>query len=264
MKVLLFLLPALCAACSPAPEAPADLSDLSLYLFSSFLEEDDVVLAGLENLSDILHGDFDFEADWEDRQLRQAPLTEGYIGGATRTDAYDPDLQKRVSLAYRSRHPISDHVEATLRPNQEPMEPSATTHDRTFRSDEGCWGEGACGAVDTINAIVKTNVLYTVPYDATKYFRRFTLTDGRDALLARVDQPEIGYSDNGTTTIDQNFAIDAYVEDEADASQCLRIMFVWTSLTINGDTLQDVNIDGILTPGIEDTMAAHDTWHDEN
>ncbi len=83
-------------------------------------------------------------------------------------------------------------------------------------------------------------------------------------LTARVDQPEIGYSENEMTSIDQNFALEAMIEDEADASNTLRIMFVWTAVTINGDTLENMNIDGIISPGIDNTLAAHDTWYDEN
>ena len=262
MKVLLLILAALSAACTPAPEAPKDLSDLVLYLFSHFHDDPEFVVAGLDNLSDTMHSDFDYEAGWDERQLKPLPLTEEYLGGADITPAFLPELQKRVALAYRSRHSVATHVAGTLPTNQEPLEPSATTHDRTFRSDDMCWGEGVCSSLDTVNFIVKTNALYTVPYDATKFFRRFTLSDGRDALLARVDQPLIGVSEDGGTTIDQNFALDAYVSDAADPSQSLRFMVIWTAVTINGDNLANINIDGILTPGIEDTMAAHDVWHD--
>ena len=264
MKALSLLVALSCTACSPAPEAPAELADLSLYLFAEFHADDADVLAGLENLSDILHNDFDYDADVSERQLKQPPLTEEFLGGANTTSAFDPDLQKTVSIAYRSRYPISRHVAGTLILDQNPLEPSATTHDRTVLSDGDCWVATDCDTLDTVNFIVKSNVLYTVPYDATKVYRRLTLDDGRDALMARVDQPEIGYSDTGTTSIDQNFSLEIWVEDKADAAQSLRIQFVWTALTIEGIDLESMNIDGILTPGMESTMIAHDAWYDEH
>ncbi len=264
MKALILAVLLLASACTPAPEAPGDLADLSLFLYAEFQEDDASLVAGLENLSDILASDFDYAADWSERQVKQPALTEEFLGGAPTTAAFDPALQKTVALAYRSRHPVQTHALGALDADQEPREPSASTHDRTFLTDPGCWRDGSCDALDTMNFIVKSNILYTVPYDATKNFRRFTLSDGRDVMVARVDQPEIGYAEVGQTSIDQNYALDAWIEDPADPTACLRIEFIWTAVTINGDTLQEVNIDGIISEGVENMYAAHDAWFDEH
>jgi hypothetical protein len=264
VKTAPLLIVLLSLGCSPAPEAPEDLSELTLYLFSGFFDEEAEVVAGLENLSDILHSDFDYDSTWEGRQVKQPPLTEDDLGGAAMTSAFNPDLQKRVAVVYRSRHAVSTHVAGTLLTDQEPLEPSATGHDRTFLSDAGCWGQADCGSLDTTNFITKTNSLYTIPYDATKAYRRYTLSDGRDVLTARVDQPEVGYSADGNNSLDQNFALEAMIEYEDDPTQMLRIMWVWTAVTINGDNLESINIDGIVSPGIDDTFIAHDAWYDEN
>lgn len=264
MKLLLPLLLALSAGCVPAVEAPEELSDLVLYLFSNYEEDEATLRPGAENMASLLHSDFTYDGDWATRQVMQPALERADLGGAAANEAFDVDRQKRVGLVSSSRHPVSKHIEGTLTEDWDPLEPSATQHDRTFVTETDCWIGGACDGLDTINQITKSNILYTVPYEATKNYRRVVLDDGRPVLLARVDQPEIGFSADQSTTLDMNFALELWVDHEDQPGISLRVMFVWTAVTINGDPLDGVNLDSIISPGIQDTFDAHDAWYDEN
>ena len=88
----------LLVGCQPPPEAPTDLSDLSLYLFANFDDEDPLVLqAGVVNLLAFLE---DFVGKWVVRDLAKAA-----------GERYLPSLERRPSGVtfsagtFRSRSP---------------------------------------------------------------------------------------------------------------------------------------------------------------
>lgn len=259
-----FFLLCLFSACVPAEEAPEELADLSRFLYLNFDGDQDLVADGAGNLADLLVSEFDLDAqDFADRQVAQPPLREEDLGSANLTDEFDPETQDRVAVVFRSELSMAEHLDAVLIEDQGPMEPSASAYDRTFVDDPGCWSDGDCALFRTTNYIVKDNALYTVPYDTRKHFRPLTLEDGRSAMLARVDIAEAGVSADGRASIDQSFSMDLWVEDPEDAAHTVRIMFVWSSVTIHGLDMEAINIDGIIGDGIEDTFVAHDAYLSE-
>lgn len=188
----LFVLAA--SACTPLPEAPTDLGELSLYLFANFDDEDPLVMvAGTANLLQFLE---DFEADGDlapdsDEQARSWTLPlleEGDFGGAPHWDGANAWDQLPVALAYRSAYGGAEHAPLVGLADQTPLESeSSQSYDRTFDTDFDCWLAGDCEVVETTNAIHRnsSNVLEVI-YTAYKDYRWVELPDdGGTAVVAR-------------------------------------------------------------------------------
>ena len=191
----LFALAALTlSACTPLPEAPTDLGELSLYMFANFDDEDPLVMvAGTANLLQILEdleadGDFAPDSEPEDRSWTVPILEEENWGGAPHWADTNPWDQLPVALAVRSAYTGDDHAPLVGLADQTPLESeSSVTYDRTFDTDFDCWLAGDCDVVETTNQIHRNSSdVFETNYTAYKDFRWVELPDdGGMAVVSR-------------------------------------------------------------------------------
>lgn len=266
LRSRILFLAAVISGCAPTQEAPTDLGDLTLFLFSEFETAEDAYLAdALMNLETGALLTVDLEGARIDRQWVQPILTEDHRGGATGPPPaeVDPALQVSVTVAGLSSHPLTTHAEGVLIADQSELEPSAPEHDRTFTVDTACWSDGSCGRIDTENHIKKSNFLYTIIYDAEKDYRRMLLPDGRQAMIARSWNEESVAGEEGINSIDQNYATEVFIEDSSDSSRTLRMMAIWTSVTLAADPTDDL-VRGTIGLGIDGLFNRHDEFYSES
>ncbi len=264
MRTLVSLAVFVLAGCTAAPEAPTELGELTLFLFSEFETADDAYLAdALLNLEGVF-GTVDLEGERSDRQWVQPILTPEYWGGASGPDpdVVPPEDQVPISVAGLSEWPVSAHATAVLEPDQSQLEPSAPSHDRTYPDGTECWAAGECHRLDTENHVTKANILYTIIYDTEKDFRRLTLEDGRAAMVARTWNDQQAFGEQGVNSIDQNYACEVFIEHADDPGRTQRMMSIWTSTTLSADP-EDSVVRGIIANGIDGVFRRHDEWQEE-
>ena len=246
-------------ACPAPREAPTELADLSLFFFAEFETGDDTLLGdALANLEAVAFAAVDLGGERVDRQWGLPVLGPESRGGAVAPAEVDPEAQVTVAVAWRSTRPISDHALGVLRPDQSTLEPSAPEHDRTFPGDTACWRAEDCLRLDTLNDVLKSNLLYEIRYETEKDYRRFVLPDGRAGMAARTWNDEVAVGDEGRNSIDQNYAIDLFLEAPDDAQSTIRMMGIWTSVRLSIDVSDEVTR-STIAHGIQTLFERHDS-----
>ncbi len=210
LALLVFATAAL-SACTPPPEAPTDLSDLSLFLFAEFDNEDPLVMqAGVVNMLAFLEG---FEADGGDLSVGSAVgdrawslpvLDEANWGGAPHWDGHLVEDQLPVAVAARSEYGGAAHAELVGLADQTPLESSSSAaYDRTFVTSFDDWLAGDVDSLETSNEIHRQNILLDLVYTAFKDYRWVELPDdGGMAVVSRSWITEQYINDNGVDTMD--------------------------------------------------------------
>ncbi len=208
----LTVLLALLSGCTPPPEAPTQLGELSLYLFANFDDPDPLVMqAGIVNMLAFLE---DFEASTDlavessaaDRTWQLPVMETQHWGGADHWDGHDPVDQLPVAVAVRSSYAGSEHADLVGLADQTPLESSSSArYDRTFVTDFAPWLSGDEPSLETSNSIDRDNILLTLTYTADKHYRWIELPDGGgNAVVARswIDQQYVNEDGEGTANED--------------------------------------------------------------
>ncbi|MBN2799655.1 MAG: hypothetical protein JXX28_10955 [Deltaproteobacteria bacterium] len=251
MNRALVLLPLALTACKAPVEAPTEISELSAYMFQYFDNEDaDELFAAELVLEDYLAG-LDLTASVNDRAVSLTPLVGESVEGITIPEGVDPNLQIPVAVSGISRHGIDAQVGLILDENQICVASDSVKYAaRTFLSDAGCFGDGTCDTLSTMNEVRRETFVAKVWYDTPGDFRRLTLDDGRQVILGRswLERQFIG--DSGDTSWDQSYALDVFIEDPAASGQTLRFYAMWSSVTIPG--LGDDAYAGLVKSGVDE------------
>jgi hypothetical protein len=258
MKGRIGLLVLALVGCSPPREAPEDLGQIGVFFFSDFERTPAEVGTAVQRLEAIFAEQVPWDGERRDRRFEIPILTFDDLHDVVHPDV-DPELQSPVAQGRLSTRSVDEHAALQLQADHTPFEPSSPNgYDRTFETDPGCWGDGSCDELLTANRIVKQNVLYTVPYDTWKHFRRYELSDGRTAFVSRTWSEEVGVGEQGVNSIDQNYATEAWIGTPDGGTW--RMQFAWSSVTLGDNDLEDVDIRGIIGNGIDQTIGRQDDW----
>jgi hypothetical protein len=209
------------SACTPPPEAPTELGELSLYLFANFDDPDPLVMeAGMVNMLTFLEDfesgvDLGIDSPATERSWTIPPLEEEYWGGAEQVLGVDPLNQDSVSVAVRSSFSGEAHSPLIGLVDQTPLESSSSArYDRTFLTDFDDWHTSQVGALRTINDIDRDNILLTLTYEAHKDYRWVNMPDGSVATIGRswtssayVNEPGAGTSQEDVMEIFSNMEV---------------------------------------------------------
>lgn len=209
MRPGLFLL---LAACKAPPEAPADLGELSRYLYREWDAEDpEVVRVGLQNLVDFL-SDKDLTGSVNDRSWTLPDLTDEDVAGISRPDR-DISAVVGVSVAFESAWPVEDHANVQIQADQRPYEPTAPDHyDRSFvdPTDPTCFPDQACDRLVTFNEATRQNILMKVTFELFKDFRAVPMEEGW-AFIARSWFEQSWPGDDGKVMLYQSYSTDLWI-----------------------------------------------------
>ncbi len=233
MTMVLWL--GLLGACEPPPEAPEDLSALTLYLYENFDIDQEAMAVGIPVMQDFLVA-VDPVWDVADRAVTLPTLAAEDLGGAPETPGAVVEEQVPVALLWTSRHPIQEHFLLNVEENQVCIDSgSSVYHRRSFVTDPGCFAEGSCDHLETLAEIRREEAIADFWYDYATDFRRVPL-DGEDALVSRGWLLAAAVSDGGEATFHQSYMLDVRIAHPDDAGQTLRFYGIWSSLEMTGVT----------------------------
>jgi len=255
----------LVAACSPPPEAPEDLSELSRYLYREYEAEDPRVLSvGIGNLEAVLSR-FDLDGDVDDRSFVPEDLEESDVAGVTHPDAPVSD-NVPTAVARMSAYAVDWHALLQTESDQLPAEPTATYYLRHFEEpeDPSCFAGRSCESLRTLNDITRSNLLYEIAFEMPKTMRWVDVwVDGeptdRRGIVARSWIERSYTSEDGDTDMVQSFTLDVWIEG-ADG-RTLRYQSLWAEVTIPG--VPEETIQYFTQGGIDDALAAGDSAIEE-
>ena len=161
-----------------------------------------------------------------------------------------------MALAWLSPHPLSGHDAIALLDDLTPVEPNSPSYyDRVFDEGGDCYP--ACPFLRTTNQVTRENVLMSVTHELKKDFRALSLADGRGARASRgwIEVP--GYDVDGRATIQQSYAIEAWIDREG---QSLRLQVSWVETTFASADYDDEMVAATTVYGIDAQFDAHDRW----
>jgi hypothetical protein len=263
-RLLLLVLIALAATgCKPPPEAPTDLSELSLYLFEMFDDEDPLVMqAGMVNLLAFLEDyeadvDLSVESEARDRAWSMPALTEEHWGGAPHWDGSVAEDQLPIAVAVRSAYDGATHTDLIPMVDQTPLESnSSEVYDRELLADFDDWVAGDLDKLETRNDIHRLNFLLDVNYVAWKDFRMVELPDdGGTAMVARSWTTEQYIDNDADNTLDFFSNVEVTIPS---GEGTLRWNCLWGSVMFNpeiDETILANTVRNGLQEGFENTEA---------
>jgi len=260
-RILAALTAAALAGCTPPPEAPDDLSDLSRYLIREYDNEDPRALqVGIESLEPHLAG-LDLTGPRGDRAFLPDDLVDDDLAAITHPDAPLAGCVP-VAVAGQSRHEVLWFGELAQIVDQTPGEPSAETYARNFLApdDPTCFADASCAHMETVNDVRRSNAIYTVEYSMFKDFRWVDVVaegepTGRRALLTRswITEPAVGV--NNQNTIVHSYTLDVMIgEDDGTTS---RYQVLWSEADLVLDVEDDITA-GTLRIAIDQYFVAQD------
>ncbi len=252
---------ALCFAlpgCKSAIQAPAQLAELSPWIWENFDSEDPAVLAsGIQGLVDFAQRlDTSDEVGWQDRgYLELDRLSRGAVEGKVE-HGFDPSETIGLGLFRDSDYGPDEHLAHIGLADQTPLEPSSPDfYVRAFHENgAACMASGSCEVMRSWNDVHRDNFLYELNYDMGKDWR-WVETDAGDALVARSWNLDEN-TNEGKVRLLQGYSIDVFLPRDTRST---RYQVIWqqTELPIG---LTDEGIKNGLLKGIEDNIIVQDEW----
>jgi len=262
MRIAFPLTLVLAVGCAkPAVEAPAELAELSRFLFLHALDDEPAELeAAVENLIPQILTD-DFDAEPRDRAVALPVLKGRFLGDLSIPEGVDAEKQVPRGLSGVSTSSIDELREAITIPNRVCLDSDTTVWAmREFTTDAGCWDSGACDRLEAVQETRKENPIAKVWYDLFISARTLELIDDEEdtvtqAIVTRGWIEEQFVGDSQGDTWDQLFYVEVLVENGANES--LRWTGYWSSidLALIGDDAY-----GIL---VADGLAQSAQWTDD-
>ncbi len=255
----------LVAGCTPPPEAPTDLDDLSVYLFREFESDEETLAVGLHNLDAFLTGldcwdDFEMGKDRGDREWTLQVLQGDDLGSVAPPPTADPGSQTRVGVAAISQHPVAEHGELVALADQTPAQTSSSVvYDREFLTDVDCFVDHSCDRVDTYNTVQRQLLMLDVTYEQYKDFRWIEMPDdGGKAMLARSWAEERFVGADEDQALEQSFTAEVWMPHPDGA---MLYIANWVEWTIPGITDEDM-IAAMTASGIDEMFEAYEAYLD--
>jgi hypothetical protein len=249
------------AGCSPPPEAPTELSELSRYLYREYDNEDVRVMQGAAaNMYDFV-ATLDLQSSLVDRSFEPGNLLDEDVSDLTRPDRPLSNCLP-ISIGGTSRQRIEDHALLMIQPDQTEAEASATYYDRSFpeESDPTCFLDRSCDLLVTVNDAERANLLLTVEFVLFKNFRWVEILDDdgeheRWAIVARSWFEEEWEGSQGENALLQSYASDLWFE--ADDGTVWRYQTLWSESRITPEPEESV-VRGILRSSINSSFGRAD------
>jgi len=249
------------SGCSPPPEAPTELTELSRYLYREYNNEDPRVMQGAaSNMYDFVET-LDLESSLVDRSFEPGNLLDDDVFDIARPDRPLSNCLP-ISIGGLSRQRIEDHALLMIQPDQTEAEASATYYDRSFpdESDPTCFLDRSCDLLVTVNDAERSNLLLTVEFVLFKNFRWVEILDEdgeheRWAIVARSWFEEEWEGAQGENSLLQSYASDLWFE--ADDGTVWRYQTLWSESRISPEPEESV-VRGILRSSINSSFGRAD------
>ncbi|MCB9796325.1 MAG: hypothetical protein H6741_26825 [Alphaproteobacteria bacterium] len=260
MRPTLIALLLLAVGCKKPVEAPAEVEELSSFLFMEWDNEDPAVMeAGLVNLLAIADG-LDLSAEVEERAFTvQGGISREEVEAYVEHD-FDPQDTDAVGIFYRSPYSVAEHmlhVALTDRTMVEPSSPNIYNREWIQGEPQALLAEDF-EIINAMNDVERENFLFELRFDLDKYWRVVRTPDGEQAVFARsfnVDSCDNG----GNISLLHAYSVDVFVPD---GDGTVRFQAAWQRTEMPG--LDDSDIAGALVDGIEGAFVMMDDWLEVN
>ena len=229
--------------CKPPVDAPAELGELTLYLYENFdgdgEDGEEALVAGAQGLVDYMEG-LNMTADTpvDDRAVTLPMLPFARLGSAVAPSDADEALQVPVAVSGYVAEGMDVQVPTLLAPNQVCIASDTTVyHAQTFPDGDA----DAFAARDQERLVSQHEFLIDsfagdAWLDVERHLVWVTLEDGRELVLAKgwMDKRAPAF-DKDNVSWDQRFELVAWIPDANSGS--LRFYGMWSSVTGLGDDL---------------------------
>jgi hypothetical protein len=264
-RVIALIAASTAVGCTPPPEAPSDLEELSTFLFAEFESDEAVLAAGVANLETFL---LDFEstgtlaADANRRDRTWSLPILGYesmdMTDRPADDEFNTATQLPVALAIRSAFPGSAHTELITLADQTVVEAdSAESYAREVLSGGDCFLDGSCQRLEAHDVIhrVSPPVLDLV-YEQNKHYRHIPYGDDGDVAVVSRSWVDQEYTNEDGDFIDQWFGINVNV---IDGDETIRYSALWGSSSVR-NSFDDDTLVNLIANGIEEAFQNVETF----
>lgn len=247
MRCLMLVSTALLAGCfTMPPKAPAELDDLTRFLFREWAhEEPETLEGGLLQLETLLGG-VDFSQKLFFRSFELDPFAAEDVDAVNAPDGEDPTQTIGLSVAYESKWSIDDHARLQLETDQLDVEPSAAKYTRRFNDpkDPACFLDSECGALFTDNDVTRENFIVKIEMMLHKDFKWVRMPDGRRAIVSRMWLPEVAV---GKGTMIQYYVVDVWMERPEGKTWRYQAVYQEADLPVNLEPKTIVDMGAGLT-----------------
>lgn len=243
-------------------EAPAELAELSGYLYGVWDHPDDRVREdAIRALERQLEAVDDLEGSPPvDRSWSILPLQPEHVQGITRPDR-PLEATVNVALAFVSPWSIEDHARLQAETDQTPVETTAPRYRRDILEPEDpeCFVRGECEILDTFNDLRRQNLLMRADMELLKVFRWVPYTDDqgreRNAFYSRSWFEQSWPGDRENVWLYQSYSIDVWIE--RPGGEVWRYQTLWSETEL-GIAAGDNAVAATVRQGTEGTMKAGD------
>lgn len=259
MRLPLCLLVALAtAACSPPVQAPAELGELTLYLYQNFgSETGEELVAGAASLEAYLLT-VDMAADKEDRAVTLPVLTEAYQGGVAAPEGAVAEDQVPVAVSFLSTNGPDAHLGLMTEPNQVCIAADGYVwYERQFDTDAACFEGATCDEMSVTNTMRYESILASAWLQEQADYRAFELEDGRRVVMKRGWSDQRYLSDNESASWDQRFGLDTWIPDTATGGT-FRFHAFWSQAELPG--ISDDVYANLVRDGLDEGFENEDTF----
>jgi hypothetical protein len=222
-------------ACRAPVDAPAEIDELSSYLYANFngngTDEERALPAGLITLENYLNTlELELSIDVDDRAVSLSPLTEAELDGTSAAEGINLDMQVGVAVSTKTPLTMEQELSLIMDSNQVCIAADSTAyHQVTVLSGEDCFADGSCERMETSNEFFIDSISDGW-LDTWKDYRWVELDDGRKAIVAREWMPNIAPATSGSNSWDQRFSIVVWLPS-TDGASTLRYYALWSSVT---------------------------------
>jgi hypothetical protein len=261
------LLLSLLIACKPPPEAPAELDDLSRYLYREWGDEDERVQAsGLANLEAFLAGIDEGKGLTKDTGIQQRSwtlplLTEDDVADLPSRPDRSLDGMIALGVAKFTPYAIDCHALLQVQSDQLPAEGTATDYTRTFpgRTDGSCFPDQSCPVLETSNDVRRKNLLIAARFQLLKDFRWVTVDDAdggtHRAFYSRSWLPDSFPGEAEGDMMWQSYSIDLWTERPTGGTW--RYQVLWSETDTGVDAGTDIEL-GVIKSGTDGVLSDGD------
>lgn len=236
----LFLLSAIGGSllgCKPPVEAPAELGELTLYLYENFdgngEDGEDALVAGAQGLVDYMEGlNMTVDSAVDDRAVTLPDLPFDRLGGAIAPADAAADLQVPVAVSGYVPEGMDIQLEGMLDTNQVCLASNTTVyHKQTFpNGDADAFAEREQERLVSHQEFLIDSFAGDAWLDVDREMVWVTLEDGRELVMAKGWMPEKAPAfDKDDVSWDQRFELIAWVP--ASDGGAMRFFAMWSSVT---------------------------------
>ncbi len=243
--------------CKALPDAPEALDDLASFLYEHVMDDDDdYLLAGINNLNTWLAADFvpteeldgDFDTNF-DATAGGYAVTNLTVEAVKSLDGVERNLDDLLGAAvgYDMDLTVEQINEAFIGEDMKEVLPGRyQSYVRTFanETDRDCFLEKRCDRLEfDISVTVDYPLSLTVEADSRVHYRRVNMDDDTDVVLQRTWMLEPGVSSRDWIEIEQQYYLSAHL---VRGSGARRVDVTWVKAFL-GDTPVPVDMALSLT-----------------